>query len=159
MKSRGIGNEHKRGKRQSSKTCIGKTLLDLSKALRKAEKCRRTLTKAGFSHQRWQEIVNDVEPEFRFMVRPRVLDAIVVYLHSVRGSVPRELLIDHLCSQSVGTIQRLRQSITINLRSGKLIVDRQNKIGLPEWKHNAPRASVLRGSPPIPGGIPRRGAV
>lgn len=138
MKRPAIGVRRKRVDRYSSTTCIGKTLLDLSKALRKADKCRRTLAKLGFSHQRWQEIVNDVDPEFRFMVRPKVLDAILIYLHSVRSPVPKELLIDHLCKQSVGTIQRLRQSITINIRSGKLIVDRQNKIGLPEWTDRAP---------------------
>jgi hypothetical protein len=138
MKRPGTGNGRKRVNGVSSATCIGKTLLDLSKALRKADKCRRTLTKLGFSHQRWQEIVNDVDPEFRFMVRPKVLDAILIYLHSVRGPVSKELLIDHLCRQSVGTIQRLRQSITINIRSGRLVVDQQNKISLPEWQNRIP---------------------
>jgi hypothetical protein len=127
-----------RRKRRNSGACIGAVLLNLSKAVRKAEKCRRTLAKLRFSHKRWQEIVNDVDPEFRFMVRPKLLDAILVYLHSVREPVNRESLVDHLSKQSIGTIQRIRQSITINVRSGKLTEDRQNKIGLPQWNERAP---------------------
>ena len=48
---------------------VGPLLLTLSKALRDVERCRITLKAMGFSQKRWQEIVNDVNPELRFVLR------------------------------------------------------------------------------------------
>jgi hypothetical protein len=130
-------------KGKSLATRVGPVLLELNKTVKKAEKCRRTLAKLGFSNSRWQEIVNDVDPEFRFLVRPKVLDAILVYLHSKRQPVSRESLVEHLSSHSVGSIQRIRQSITTNLHNGKLILCNGNDIALAEWKASGRLSSSI----------------
>lgn len=114
--------------------CVGTILLDLRNALRRADKCRRALTRLGYSQQRWQEIVNDVEPELKFLVRPKVLDAITIYLRSKRRPVEKNLLIREIGARGGRSIQRIRQAITTNLRSGKLILFNGDRIGLPEWK-------------------------
>jgi hypothetical protein len=116
-----------------SAACLGAVLLDLRNALRKAEQCRQKLLALGYSRQRWQEIINDVEPELRFVVRPKVLDAIIVYLRSIGQPISRELLVRQISTQGVGPLQRIRQAITANINSGKLIVSAKNNIGLPEW--------------------------
>ncbi len=113
--------------------CVGAVLLDLRNALRRVERCRRALSAAGYSRQRWQEIVNDVDPESRFMVGPKVLDAIISYIRSAREPVSKELLVHELSTQGAGPLRRIRQSITANLRNRKLVLYPGNKIGLPGW--------------------------
>src|SRR5438876_6234194 len=113
---------------------VGAVLLALRNAVRRAERCRRLLKQCGFSERRWQEIVKDVDPELRFMVRPQILDAIVAQLKSVGKPVGRKELERKLSAQGAGSFERIRQSITASLRSGKLALFGQEKIGMPEWK-------------------------
>src|SRR5580765_5900608 len=72
---------------------VGAVLLDLRDALRQAERCRLALLRLGFSRQRWQEIVRDVDQEQRFLLRPQILDAIVTHLLSVGEPVNRQELV------------------------------------------------------------------
>jgi hypothetical protein len=113
---------------------IGVVLLDLHEALREVSRCRQTLKSVGFSQKRWQEIVNDVDPELRFAVRPKTLDAIIGYLYRVGEPVKRTDLIDELMSRGDGHLGRIRQSIAASLRNGILIKYARGKVGLPEWK-------------------------
>jgi hypothetical protein len=112
---------------------VGALLIDLRNALQQAERCRLALRDLGFSRERWQEIVKDVDPELRFVLRPQVLDAIVVYLQSAGKPVKRPTLIRGLNTQGAGTLQRIQQSITIHLRAGNLVLFPGKKIGLPAW--------------------------
>ena len=114
---------------------VGAILLDLRSALRRAERCRLKLSRLGYSQQRWQEIVREVDPELRFMVRPKTLDAIVAYLRSEGKPVDRESLVRVLAAQRGGEARRIRQSVTANLHNQKLALYGVNRIGLPEWKH------------------------
>jgi hypothetical protein len=114
---------------------IGPLLLELRDALRRAERCRITLFRMGYSQKRWLEIVNDVNPELRFVLQSQMLDPIITYLKSVGKPVDRNRLARELYAQAVGPIQRIRQSITINLRSGNLTLHSGNKVGLPAWKN------------------------
>lgn len=125
---------HSQETRQGLAQCVGAILLDLRNALRRAERCRRALSNLGYSPQRWQEIVKDVDPELRFMVRPKVLDAIITYLRSVGEPVSRNSLVHDLSAQAAGDLRRIRQTITANLHSKNLVMNADNKIGLPEWK-------------------------
>ena len=99
---------------------VGAILLDLRSALRRAERCRLKLSRLGYSQQRWQEIVREVDPELRFMVRPKTLDAIVAYLRSEGKPVDRESLVTVLAAQRGGEARRIRQSVTANLHNQKL---------------------------------------
>src|SRR5256885_6865252 len=121
---------------------VGAVLLDLRNALRRAERCRQTLSEMGYSSQRWQEIVKDVDPELRFMVRPKMLDTIISYLQSAGEPVSRASLIHELGAQRAGSLQRIRQSITVNLQCGNLLLYPENKIGLPNWKGKGPLHSA-----------------
>jgi hypothetical protein len=112
---------------------VGVILLELHHALRTAERCRTTLRLLGYSEKRWQEIIREVNPEFSFMLRPQILDAIITYLQSVGNPVSRKKLAKVLYSQRVGSLMRIRQTITANLRSKNLRLFDQNKIGLPTW--------------------------
>lgn len=116
---------------------VGPLLLELSKALREVERCRITLKAMGFSQKRWQEIVNEVNPELRFALRGQMLDPIVTYLKSVGKPVERNQLQRALYAQGVGPMQRIRQSITVNLRAGNLTLHQGRKVGLPAWKIKA----------------------
>ena len=116
---------------------VGPLVFGLCKALREAERCRIALKAIGFSQKRWQEIVNDVNPELRFVLRSQILDAIVAYLKSARKPVERNRLTRALYAQAVAPIQRIRQSITTNLRIGNLTLYSGNKIGLPAWNNRA----------------------
>ncbi|MGC2697403.1 MAG: hypothetical protein WA738_16575 [Candidatus Angelobacter sp.] len=120
--------------RQALAQCVGSILLDLRNALRRADRCRRALSDLGYSAERWQEIVKDVDPELRFMVRPKMLDAILTYLRSAGGPVRRDSLVNGLSVQTAGALRRIRQCITANLHSKNLVMYEGNKIGLPEWK-------------------------
>jgi hypothetical protein len=113
---------------------VGAVLLDLRDALRQAERCRLALLRLGFSRQRWQEIVRDVDQEQRFLLRPQILDAIVTHLLSVGEPVNRPELVRTLNLQGAGTMQRIQQAITLNLRSGNLTLHAGNMIGLPALK-------------------------
>src|SRR5438105_1746559 len=53
---------------------IGTLLLTLCNALQEVERCRIALKAMGYSQKRWQEIVNDVNPELRFVLRAQMLD-------------------------------------------------------------------------------------
>ncbi|HEU5414384.1 MAG TPA: hypothetical protein VFW31_11535, partial [Candidatus Angelobacter sp.] len=116
---------------------VGAILLDLRSALRRAERCRLKLSHLGYSQQRWQEIVREVDPELRFMVRPKTLDAIVAYLRSEGKPVDRESLVRVVAAQRGGEARRIRQSVTANLHNQKLALYAENKIGLPQWKHKS----------------------
>ena len=113
---------------------VGAVLLDLRNALQKAERCRLALKALGFSPLRWQEIVKDVDPELRFVVRPQILDTVITHLQSVGEPVDRHELVRDLNAQGAGIPQRIKQSITHGLRSGHLMPYSGNKIGLPAWK-------------------------
>lgn len=122
------------GTRHTVAARIGALLLDLSNAVRRAERCRRKLNDLGYSPRRWQEIVKEVNPELRFMVRPKMLDAIIACLRDAGEPVDREALVRQLNSQGAGALQRIRHSITGNLRSGDLAIYPGRKIGLPRWR-------------------------
>jgi hypothetical protein len=115
-------------------TRIGALLLDLHSALRRVELCRRALNNMGFSQRRWQEIVNDLDPDLRFLVRPKLLDAIVSYLDSAAEPVCRDVLVRELTAQGAGLLLRVEHSIAANLRNQSLVLYPDDKIGLPEWK-------------------------
>jgi hypothetical protein len=118
---------------------VGAVLLDLHSALRKAERCRIQLRQMGYSEKRWQEIVKDVNPELRFMLRPQILDAIIIHLRSVGHPVNRKTLAQALHAQGAAPLVRIKQTITVHLRSGNLKLFGENKIGLPGWKHKEKR--------------------
>jgi hypothetical protein len=113
---------------------IGAALLKLRNALMRAEQCRQMLNQQDFSHERWMEIVTDVHPDLRFMVRPQILDAILKKIQSAGKPVSRAALARELVAQKVGTIERVRHCIITSLRTGKLSLFANNTIGLPEWK-------------------------
>jgi hypothetical protein len=113
---------------------VGALLLDLRNALQQAERCRLALKALGYSQTRWQEIVRDVDRDLRFVLRPQILDAIITHLQSVGGPVHRQELVRDLNAQGAGIPQRIKQSITQNLRAGNLMLYAGNKIGLPTWK-------------------------
>jgi hypothetical protein len=115
---------------------IGDLLLDLHQGLRKIEECRRELKDLGFSRERWQEIVNDVDPELRFAMRPKLLDEIVKYLESAAEPVRRDVLVRELAAQGGGLVLRVRQSVAAHLRGKSLALFPGDRIGLPEWKSN-----------------------
>jgi hypothetical protein len=81
--------------------------------------------------------VNDVNPELRFVLRNQMLDPIVAYLKSAGKPVEKNRLTRALYAQGAGPIQRVRQSITLNLRAGNLTLYSGNKVGLPSWKKKA----------------------
>jgi len=112
---------------------VGPILLTLRNALQQVERCRIVLQSMGYSQKRWQEIVNDVNPELRFVLQSQMLDPIIAYLKSVGKPVNRNKLTRDVYAQAAGPLQRIRQSITTNLRSGKLTLHYGNKVGLPEW--------------------------
>ena len=114
---------------------VGALLLDLRNALQQAERCRLALISLGYSQKRWQEIVKDVDPELRFIVRPQILDAIITHLQSIGQPVDRQELVRDLNEQGAGVPQRIKQSITHGLRSEHLTLYPGNKVGLPEWKN------------------------
>ena len=113
---------------------VGALLLDLRNALQQAERCRLALRDLGYSQARWQEIVKDVDPELRFVLRPQLLDAIITRLQSVGQPVKRQTLVRDLNLQGVGLPQRIQQSITVHLRAGNLVLFPGKKVGLPAWK-------------------------
>jgi len=112
----------------------GPLLLDLHDALYRAERCRLALLSLGYSREYWQEIVRDVNPELRFVLSPRLLDRTITYLESVGRPLSRKSLTRALHLQGAGALQRIRQSITSNLRSGNLAHFPGYKVGLPAWK-------------------------
>lgn len=131
-----------RGKRKEQKSdslqtgspvgaSAGKLLLDLRDALHRAKRCRVALSGLGYSREEWQEIVKDIDPELRFVLRPQLFDAVLVYLESVGKPVSKDALIRALFAQRAGTPQRIQHSITLNLRCGNLMLYPGNKIGLP----------------------------
>ena len=121
----------------SAAASVGPLLLTLCNALQEVERCRIALRAMGYSQKRWQEIVNDVNPELRFVLRAQMLDPIVAYLKSVGKPVERNRLARALYAQAAGPMQRIRQSITANLRTGNLTLYPGNKVGLPSWKNTA----------------------
>lgn len=121
----------------SAAASVGPLLLRLCNALQEVEHCRIALKAMGYPQNRWQEIVNDVNPELRFVVRGQMLDPIVAYLKSVGKPMERNRLARALYAQGAGPMQRIRQSITTNLRTGNLTLHSGNKVGLPAWKNSA----------------------
>lgn len=119
----------------------GELLLDLRDALYRAKRCRIALTGLGYSSEQWQRIVKDIDPELRFMLRPQLFDSILVYLESVGKPVSKDAVVRALYAQSAGTPQRIRQSITLNLRCGNLRPYPGNRIGLPQWRDKKPSAA------------------
>lgn len=112
----------------------GSLLLELHNSLYRAERCRVALLDLGYSRENWQEIVRDVNPELRFILSPRLLDRIITYLESVGRPLSRRSLTRTLHLQGAGALQRIRQTITSNLRSGNLAHFPGYKVGLPAWK-------------------------
>jgi hypothetical protein len=121
----------------SAAASVGPLLLTLCNALQEVERCRIALKAMGFPQKRWQEIVNDVNPELRFVLKSQMLDPIVAYLKSVGKPVERNRLQRALYNQAAGPMQRIRQSITTNLRAGQLTLHPGNKVGLPGWEKPA----------------------
>ena len=118
---------------------IGAVLLDLRDALVTAERCRRALGKRQFSLERWLEIVRDIDPNLRFMVRPQILDAIVTYLQSAQEPPSRKVLVHELALQGVGTMGQIDHAMANHLRSGKLLRFADDTIGLPPEKQKGHR--------------------
>src|SRR4029077_10666170 len=114
---------------------VGVVLLELHYALRMAERCRVGLWRLGYSQKRWQEIVKDVDPQLRFMLRPQMLDAVIIHLQSAGEPVKRKELVNVLESQGAGPLHSIKRAITVNLRNGNLKLFAENKIGLPTWKN------------------------
>jgi hypothetical protein len=125
---------------------VGPVLLTLRNALQQVERCRTALQAMGYPQKRWQEIVNDVNPELRFALQSQMLDPIIAYLKSVGKPVNRNKLARDLYAQAAGPIQRIRQSITTNLRSGNLTLHYGNKVGLPAWKEQKKKRETNRKS-------------
>jgi hypothetical protein len=121
----------------SAAASVGPLLLSLSNALQEVERCRIALKAMGFPRNRWQEIVNDVNPELRFVVRGQMLDLIVAYLKSAGKPVERNRLVRVLHNQAAGPMQRIRHSISTNVKAGNLTLHSGNKVGLPAWKKTA----------------------
>jgi hypothetical protein len=114
-------------------TKIGTVLLDLHDAIRSAQQCRQTLHALGISRKEWLEIVQDVDPDMRFMARPQVLDIIVALLEKAGKPLGREALVRTLLVQGAGSSRQVRFCIHGYLRYGSLTLHRGDKIGLPEW--------------------------
>jgi hypothetical protein len=108
-------------------------LLDLHDAIRSAQQCRQTLHVLGISRKEWLEIVEDVDPDMRFLARPRLLDVLVALLEKAGKPLPRETLVRTLIVQG-GSSRQIRYSIQGYLRSGSLTMFRGDNIGLPEWR-------------------------
>ncbi|MGH9637026.1 MAG: hypothetical protein ACRD72_19525 [Candidatus Angelobacter sp.] len=111
---------------------IGTVLLDLHDAIRNAQQCRQTLHALGISRKEWLEIVEDVDPDMRFLARPRLLDVIVALMEKAGKPLGRETLVRTLLVQG-GSSRQVRYSIQGYLRSGSLTLFRGDNIGLPEW--------------------------
>ena len=111
---------------------IGTVLLDLHDAIRNAQQCRQTLHALGISRKEWLEFVQDVDPEMRFLARPRLLDVIVSLLEKAGKPLGREALVRTLLVQG-GSSRQVRYCIQTYLRNGSLTLSRDDKIGLPEW--------------------------
>lgn len=131
-----------RGKRKALETVlrpgpgsgakIGTVLLDLHDAIRSAQQCRQTLHALGISQKEWLEIVQEVDPDVRFLARPQGLDAIVALLQKAGKPLGREVLVRMLLMQG-GSSRQVRYRIHEYLRDGRLTLYRGDKIGLPEW--------------------------
>lgn len=128
-------NRRSQASRKELAQCVGSILLDLGNALRKAERCRRALTASGYSKRRWQEIVKDVDPELWFMVRPNISDAIFTYLRSAREPVDKDDVVRDVGRQTSAPLQRIKQYITWNVQTNKLVLGNDGKISLPEMLH------------------------
>ena len=111
---------------------IGTVLLDLHDAIRSAQQCRQTLHALGVSRKQWLEIVQDVDPDMRFLAQPQELDVIVALLEKAGKPLGREVLVRTLLMQG-GSSRQVRYSIHDYLRNGSLTLHRGDKIGLPEW--------------------------
>lgn len=131
-KKRRTRNGDRRVDKQLKQGRIGEILLDIHRGIYLVERSRRALTRYGLSHRRWLEIVRDIDPNFRFMARPQEMDAIVTYLESVGEPVEKRDLVNEMAGRGVGTLERIRQVIRMNLKSGKLKQVAENQIGLPE---------------------------
>ena len=92
-------------------TKIGAVLLDLHDAIRNAQQCRQTLHALGISRREWLELVEDVDPDMRFLARPRLLDVIVVLLEKAGKPLGREELVQTLLMQGGGSSRQVRYSI------------------------------------------------
>ncbi len=135
MATRKPKNPELRAANTRTAASVGALLLELRNALQQIQRCRLALKAMGYSQKRWQEIVNDVNPEHRFVLQSQMLDLIVAYLKSAGRPVGRKMLARELYAQAAGPIQRIRQSITLHLRAGTLTLHSGNKIGLPSWKN------------------------
>ena len=113
-------------------TTIGTVLLDLHDAIRSAQQCRQTLHALGISRKEWLELVQDVDPDMRFLARPQVLDVILTLLEKAGKPLGREALVRTLLVQG-GSSRQVRYCIQVYLRNGSLTLFRGDKIGLPEW--------------------------
>jgi len=111
---------------------IGTVLLDLHDAIRRAQQCRQTLHALGISRQEWMEIVQDVDPDLRFLARPQMLDVIVVLLEKAGKPLGREEVVRTLLVHG-GSSRQVRDLIHGYVRNKSLILYRGDKIGLPEW--------------------------
>jgi|SRR5215831_1597240 len=111
---------------------IGTVLLDLHDAIRSAQQCRQILHALGISRKEWMEIVEDVDPDLRFLARPQELDVIVALLEKAGKPLDRLALVRALLEQG-GSSRQVRYSIHRYLRNGRLTLYPGDKIGLPEW--------------------------
>lgn len=79
------------------------------------------------------EIVTEVDPKIRMMVRSQILDAVVQHLERVGKPVERGILVRDLSARKVGTAERIRQAVIMGLRAGILTLGPGNRVGLSEW--------------------------
>jgi len=112
---------------------IGTVLLDLHDAIRRAQQCRQTLTALGVSRKEWLEIVQDVDPEMRFLARPQMLDGLMTLLEKAGKPLGRETLVRKLLVHGAGSSRHIRNCIQAYLSNGSLRLYQGDKIGLPEW--------------------------
>lgn len=131
-KKRRARNGDRRIDKELKQGRIGEILLDIHRGIYLVERSRRALTRYGLSDRRWLEIVRDIDPNFRFMARPQEMDAIVTYLESVGEPVEKRQLVYEMAARGLGTLERIRQVIRINLKSGRLQHYAENRVGLPE---------------------------
>lgn len=110
---------------------VGRVLLELRMALRKAERCRCTLREAGYPRDRWLEIVNSAAPEMRFAARPRIMDAIRSHLEQAGRPLSRERLLNEISALGLAPRPEVKHSIAANLREGNLVLLPGRLIGLP----------------------------
>ena len=123
---------------------IGKLLLELHAALVRVDRCRRDLWNLGYPSERWQEIVNSVEPEARFAARRRILDAIRAHLESAGEPMGRDRLANELSALRAGPRAQVQAVIAVWVKKRALKQFPGNKVGLPGGSKRVRKPSFVK---------------